>query len=474
MMENRPFDHYYGFAQAQLPGIDGLTGDEFNRLNASDPSSRVEKVANGKANYVCKTPSVESWGIYVNDFYGPGVWNGSKTPCPPASMDGFLEENKGSAEIMHQFSPQQIPVKIALAQEFALFDRYFTSMPTPSTPNHLFLQTGTAAGCTETDAPYRCAPHTQPYALNGTYPQKTIYESLAENGHTWAYWYNDTAWNAFMRFFHTKEGKAGMRPYSEFYDRAANGTLPSFSFMAPRQGTNATTGQGPNDDHPCHDVALGERLIKDTYEALRAGKGWNKTMLLVVWDDGGGWYDHVPPPCDGVPAPDDEPSCPDKGFDFKRLGARVPLLLASPWVPKGTVVHAPTAKVGSAARPFASSQYEHTSILATLKHLYDLPAFLTRRDAWAAPFHHLLSLKEPRDDCPMHLPEAPPPATGAEAACATHGGVQRPELTRRQRRRMERFAAIHGLEIPAVARATQEAAEAWLAKAWRESLRDEL
>ena len=82
-----------------------------------------------------------------------------------------------------------------------------------------------------------------------------------------------------MRFFHTKEGKAGMRPYSEFYDRAANGTLPSFSFMAPRQGTNATTGQGPNDDHPCHDVALGERLIKDTYEALRAGKG----SLGVVW-----------------------------------------------------------------------------------------------------------------------------------------------------------------------------------------------
>ena len=123
--------------------------------------------------------------------------------------------------------------------------------------------------------------------------------------------------------------------------------------------------------------------------------------------------------------------------------------MASPWVPRGTVVHAPSAEVGSAARPFANSQYEHTSILATLKHLYNLPDFLTRRDAWAAPFHDLLSLKTPRIDCPMHLPEAPPPATGAEAACATHGRVQPPELTRRQRRRIERFAAIHGVEVPA-------------------------
>lgn len=172
-----------------------------------------------------------------------------------------------------------------------------------------------------------------------------------------------------------EEGKAGMRPYSEFYERAANGTLPSFSFLAPRQGTNQTTGEGPNDDHPCHDVALGERLIKDTYEALRAGKGWEHTLFLVVWDDGGGWYDHAPPPCEGVPAPDDEKGCPDD-FDFKRLGARVPLLMASPWVPKGTLVHEPTAEPGTAARPHATSQYEHTSILSTLKNLFGLPSFL--------------------------------------------------------------------------------------------------
>ena len=79
-----------------------------------------------------------------------------------------------------------------------------------------------------------------------------------------------------------------MRTYDDFYAMAANGSLPSFSWVLPRQGLNKTTGEGENDDHPCHDIALGERLLKDTYEALRAGPGWNKTVFIVTYDDTGG------------------------------------------------------------------------------------------------------------------------------------------------------------------------------------------
>ena len=225
-MENRPFDHYFGFAQTALPGIDGLTGNESNPYDASDPSKGREKVRKGAANFVCKTPAHMSFDVYKDDFFGPGVWNGSHVPCPKATMDGFLEENGGSAEIMWQFEPSQIPVKLAMAQEFALFDRYFSSVPTPSTPNHLFLQTGTSAGCTETDAPYRCrngtSPHNDTYPLNGTYPQKTIYESLMEAGRSWTYWYNDTAWNGFMRFFHTSALKRSHAVYSGSNERATS------------------------------------------------------------------------------------------------------------------------------------------------------------------------------------------------------------------------------------------------------------
>ena len=95
------------------------------------------------------------------------------------------------------------------------------------------------------------------------------------------YYYNDSSWNFFLEFFSTAEGANGTRNYDEFYDRAAKGTLPAFSFMIPRIGANKTTGEGSNDDHPCHDVRLGEKLLKDTYEAVRAGPGWNKTLLFT-------------------------------------------------------------------------------------------------------------------------------------------------------------------------------------------------
>ena len=94
----------------------------------------------------------------------------------------------------------------------------------------------------------------------------------------------------------------------------------------------------------------------------------------------------------------------------------------------------------------------------------------TRRDAWAASFHEVLSLSSPRTDCPIHLPDPPPPAKGDAAVCATHGGVLPPELTRRQRRRLERFSAIHGIEVPSASYESQVAAEAWLAAEWKMTL----
>ena len=75
---------------------------------------------------------------------------------------------------------------------------------------------------------------------------------------------NDTSWNYFLEFFNTKAGADGIKGYDEFYDRARQGQLPAYSWVMPRQGSNATTGEGSNDDHPCHDVRLGEHLLEDT------------------------------------------------------------------------------------------------------------------------------------------------------------------------------------------------------------------
>ena len=205
----------------------------------------------------------------------------------------------------------------------------------------------------------------------------------------------------------------------------------------PRQGANETTGQGSNDDHPCHDIALGELLIKQTYEALRAGPAWNKTLLFVTYDDTGGWYDHQPVPV-GIPAPDDQAAC-GSNTDFTWLGLRAPALLISPWISKGKVIQKPNG-------PEHNSEYEHSSLSATLKGVFDLPEFLTKRDAWAGDFSNELDLDEPRTDCPMHLPDAPPPTTDA---AAVHGGIDYDDdLTRRQRRRVLGISRAVGVEAP--------------------------
>ena len=116
-----------------------------------------------------------------------------------------------------------------------------------------------------------------------------------------------------------------------FYLQASNGSLPALSWLLPPMQAC---------DHPCHDVAKGERLLKDVYEALRAGPKWNRTLLFVAYDDAGGFYDHVVPPSDvpkdGSPCvvPGDHPKCGPK-FDFRRLGLRSAAMLISPWVGQG-------------------------------------------------------------------------------------------------------------------------------------------
>ena len=144
------------------------------------------------------------------------------------------------------------------------------------------------------------------------------------------------------------------------------------------------------------------------YEALRASPIWNDTALVVTYDEHGGFFDHVPTPVVGVPSPDGV-ACVDcapeaASFNFTRLGVRVPAIVASPWVPRGTVVHGPDPAVA----PTNTSEYELSSLSATVKGLFGAPAFLNARDAWAAPLHWVFEdspLVEPRGDCPATLPD---------------------------------------------------------------------
>src|SRR6185295_2441447 len=116
--------------------------------------------------------------------------------------------------------------------------------------------------------------------------------------------------------------------FTGFTAAAAAGTLPAYTFLEPDW---SSTG---NSQHPNYDVAPGEQLIHDVYYAVRNGKGWNQTLLIVTYDEHGGCYDHVSPPTGAIP-PDHTPG--DFGFDFKRFGVRVPAVLVSPLIAPGTV-----------------------------------------------------------------------------------------------------------------------------------------
>jgi len=186
-----------------------------------------------------------------------------------------------------------------------------------------------------------------------------------------------------------------------FYTDVINGDLPSYSFIEPRW---FQYGQFmPSDQHPPHDVEYGEYLMADIYEALRRSSLWNSTLFIVTYDEHGGFYDHVPTPLNGVPNPDGLNSVRPP-FDFTREGVRVPFVAISPWLPKGIVIHGPTAS----QMPSPTSVFEHSSVPALLKSLFNLPSFLTKRDAWAANFFNLLNVAEtgitsPRTDCPTQL-----------------------------------------------------------------------
>ncbi|KAF0901170.1 hypothetical protein E2562_038184 [Oryza meyeriana var. granulata] len=317
-----------------------------------------------------------------------------------ADMSGFVRSAVSVSSlltdaVMRGFTPSRLPAFSALASSFAVFDRWFSSIPGPTQPNRLFLYSATSHGA---------VAHDKWNLLRG-YPQRTIFDSLAADALDYRVYFKTIPTTLFYRRLRTvaNAARGTFRRYdAAFLDHARRGLLPPLSVIEPRYFD--LTGTPADDDHPAHDVANGQRLVKEVYEALRAGPQWNHTLLIITYDEHGGFYDHVPPPNVGVPSPDGIRGPLPFFFRFDRLGVRVPTIMVSPWIRKGTVVGGP---------PGGTSEYEHSSIPATIKKIFNLSSdFLTRRDAWAGTFDHIFTeLEEPRTDCPETLPEVPPSST---------------------------------------------------------------
>ena len=241
-------------------------------------------------------------------------------------MKGFyLNYEKASStpeQIMQCYSTEQVPVITALARSFAISDEWFASSPTQTWPNRAFVHLGTSCGKVN-NSPY------DPF----DYDVKTIFNTIKEFGLSWRV-YNDSELTSLTRLQLPKLWDPFLdghfHGFEEFREDAKNGALPAYSFLEPSFVFE------PNDEHPPHDVALGEKFLFDTWQAVSSGKNWNETLLVITYDEHGGCYDHVPPRF-GAATPDSASAPGKEGFYFNRFGVRVATLLISPYMEAGTV-----------------------------------------------------------------------------------------------------------------------------------------
>ncbi|KAJ9568218.1 hypothetical protein OSB04_004184, partial [Centaurea solstitialis] len=377
VLENRSFDHMIGWMKKSInPSINGVTGKECNPFSTN--LTRNPNQVTQQDQSICFTDDA----------------NIRSNPIP--SMTGFVEQALSvspnlSETVMKGFKPENVPVYAKLVEEFAVFDRWFSSIPGPTQPNRLFVYSATSHGSTS---------HVKKQLAKG-YPQKTIFDSLHENKKDWGVYFQNIPTTLFYRNMRKLKYVFKFHQYGTFKQHAKEGKLPNLSVIEPRYFD--IKGFPANDDHPSHDVANGQSLVKEVYETLRASPQWNESLLVITYDEHGGFFDHVKTPYENVPSPDGNTGPAPSFLSLIGWVLGFPPIMVSPWIKKGTVITRPKG-------PTSNSEYEHSSIPATIKKIFNLSSnYLTHRDAWAGTFEGVVDqLSSPRTDCPEVLPEVAP------------------------------------------------------------------
>jgi phospholipase C len=422
MLENRSFDHIFGYRR----GVNGLKGDEFNLLNPAKPES--------ESNPAFRVSNGAPYGVTVGEGPGHSFNAANEQLCAnklgpgkssPPLNNGFAAsyrtelifadkvKNATPADIrvgMESFAPSMLPSINALADAFCLCDHWYSEVPGPTQPNRLYIHAASSFGYVHN-------------VWGNHFDARTIYNSLQDAGVTWATY--DFDQNEILEFTQAASEKASFKLFEDdFAADVKSGRLANYSFIVPRflnKGDDLANSQ-----HAPQDARYGDSLIADVYDTLRSNPDvWMQSVLIVTYDEHGGFYDHVIPPSKGVANPDGIDSPPPRDnaswvpkFAFDRLGFRVPAIVASPWVAAGIV---------------DSTPYQHTSVLATLKNLYGLPKFLTKRDAQANPFDALFQkAARPRTDTPPKLPRVPLPKIEASKDDPAHPANQPLDETQKE------------------------------------------
>ena len=418
MMENRSFDHVFGYSG--ITGRDATTGAPTeveglvhrDRGNV-DPVTGAVIATSPTAAFVDPTDVEHEFLDVLTQLCGPdAVPVSGRLPggaYPPITSEGFVAdyvERYGTQSAqrdlpMQCFDPSDLPVLTTLAREYAVCDHWFAAVPGPTWPNRFWVHgaSPTTERVADSPPPWRVAmTFTKgsfppvPF-LPFTYRNGTIYDRLAAKGlkHR-IYTSSDCA-----QVLAVKPSTVGL-DVGDIDDlasdlRGAGPDFPSYVFIEPHPGSLDLPGivcgsaSDQNDMHPPSDVRKGEELVRRVYEAIHNSPIWSTSAFVVLFDEHGGYYDHVRPGDEHAPPPDDGLDDQQHGFRFDRRGVRIPALVISPLIPRNTVDH---------------TVYDHTSVLATVEKLFGL-APLTDRDRDANDFVHLFSEPAPRTDTPWTL-----------------------------------------------------------------------
>jgi len=344
MLENRSFDHMLGYLSltGRRPEIDGLRPGLANEYQGrSYPIHHLDTTA------VPMDPDHSSAAI---DQQIDGGTMGGFVASAAATLAGQGTGDGDPGCVMGYYDGADVPVYDHLAEEFAVCDRWFASVPGATLPNRLYALSGGAAGSRD-DRPPQVPP---------LYHQPSFVRHLDAAHVPWRWYSFDPgtlrlADAHYLLGHHRRFGyfsKTGLpwrsvldltvnQKLSSFLEDAAADTLPSVSWIDPAFINFNPLGFPVNDDHPPADVKDGQDLVLAAYDALASGPQWDRSLLIIVYDENGGFYDHVPPPR----AADDDPDM------FGRYGVRVPAIIVSPWVEPRTV---------------SSTLFDHTSIIKTI------------------------------------------------------------------------------------------------------------
>jgi len=363
MMENHSFDQMIGCLQGEYPDLEGI--------DINSPAPRFNLDLSGKKVYQIPTDEqqVPKDPKHENRFVLDQIAGGN------AGFVTTFEKNVPSTTeqdrqfVMGYYVEGRLPALHQLGVNFTVCDHWFSSLPGPTWPNRFFALSGTSSGRVLMP---EGLPHLRLEELF-VQDQITIFDRLNEAGVPWRIYYYDFPSSLLLNRQRLPHNIARYSRIQNFFEKDLldEKDFPSFVFIEPKY-----FGADQNDDHPPHNIFKAQKLIADVYNAIRSRPEiWESTLLVVVYDEHGGFYDHVEPP-PAIP-PDDH----REEWTFDRLGVRVPAILVSPY----------------AGARVEKTTFDHTSILKYLSEKWKL-GDLGMRTAAANSIGIALNQDKPRDN----------------------------------------------------------------------------